>query len=450
MISEIIGFIVILSILGMAFYCIKGFNMTIGFFAMSGIWVALAFLGNAVDPNVAMEGMTWVEVLTDVFQSGPEAYGQSVLVNVYFGAFFGVVLIETGIAATLIRKTVELGGDRPQITLILISITTTILFTSLTGVGPYIAIGVVVLPILLAFGISPLIAVFTFIASAGVSASFLNIVNFQQYQTLFTIANEDYAGYSFDQYFPFALIASILSLIIILVIACVSISRQKTSYSWAARKKQISNGPENAPTYSLIVVLMPVVLIVAFNIPIILAFIISSMYALITCGELKEGFVISCRKIVKYAADGAVSIAPMLGFLLSIATYNAAAAYISPYLASIITPIIPTTALLLCLMFGALGVFGHFRGPMNLVGSGIALLHVLIGIAEWPIVFLYPLFIVTTIVPQGLDITLSGAVWALDYSKVRSRDYMRMSIPTSWVLCILLSIVVYIMFGQIV
>ena len=44
------------------------------------------------------------------------------LVNVVFGAWFGRVLLATGIADTLIRKTVELGGDKPVIILSLIHI----------------------------------------------------------------------------------------------------------------------------------------------------------------------------------------------------------------------------------------------------------------------------------------------------------------------------------------
>jgi hypothetical protein len=58
------------------------------------------------------------------------------------------------------------------------------------------------------------------------------------------------------------------------------------------------------------------------------------------------------------------------------------------------------------------------------------------------------LFIVTTIIPQGLDITLSGAVWALDYAKVQSKDYMRLGIPTSATLCVIMAIVVYLMYGS--
>jgi len=449
MITEVLGVIIILSIIGMGYYCMKGYNMTIGFFAMSGIWIILAIAAHFISPNSAMENMTVIEVLTDVFQEGPEAYGRSVLVNVVFGAFFGTVLIETGIASTLIRKTVELGGDKPRVTMVLISIVTAILFTSLTGVGPYIAIGVVVLPILLALGISPLLAVFSFIGSAGVSASFLNVVNFQQYQTIFATTDERFASYTYNDYFPFAVVAGILSLIIILTVSCLLVGKSRPTYSWASATHQ-KNGKNNVPAFALVTVFLPVVLLIGFKIPIILSFIIASLYGMLTCGQLKGGFGETCQKIIKYASDGAISVAPMTAFLLSIATYNAAAKYIAPYLGGLLASFIPTTAIGLCLVFGIFGVLGHFRGPMNLVGSGIALLNVVAVVANWPVMFLYPLFIVTTIIPQGLDITLSGAVWALDYTKVQSKDYMKIAIPTSWVLCLIMSFVVYLMFGSLV
>ena len=43
----------------------------------------------------------------------------------------------------------ELGGDRPIITVALLNIVTAIIFTAMTGAGPVIAIGVIVLPILM-------------------------------------------------------------------------------------------------------------------------------------------------------------------------------------------------------------------------------------------------------------------------------------------------------------
>ncbi|MFO7159849.1 citrate transporter, partial [Enterococcus faecium] len=81
-------------------------------------------------------------------------YAKSILVNVFFGAFFGRVLVDSGIAATLIRKVVELGGDKPRITMSLLCFVTAVIFMSMTGIGPVISIAVIVLQILISLGIS--------------------------------------------------------------------------------------------------------------------------------------------------------------------------------------------------------------------------------------------------------------------------------------------------------
>lgn len=449
MLLFIIGLGVLATVVGMAVYCIKGLNMTVGFFIASAVWICLAFIGNAIEPNAAMAGKPFSAILTAVFQTGPANYGSSVLVNVIFGAFFGVVLTETGIAASLIRKTVELGGDHPRVTVVLLCIVVTVLFTSLTGVGPYIAIGTIVLPIMMALGVSPLVSVFAFVGSAGVSASLLNIVNFQQYQLIFATANSDYASYTYQEYFTFAIIAAVVTLVIIMAVVCAKIGKKKTSYYWAAQL-DVPSASQDASAYSYLAVILPEILIMGFNFPVILAFILASLYALWTCGQFKGGFVDSCRKICKYAADGVVSVAPMLAFLMTIAMYNACAAYIAPYLSAVVGPVIPRSALGIVIFFMIFAILGQFRGPLNIVGSGVALLNVVVGVASWPIQFLYPLFIVTTIVPQGLDITLSGAVWAMDYAKVPTRDYMKLGIACAWPMCAILELIVFFMFGSLV
>ena len=127
-VNIILGIILILTFFGMVWYCVKGYNLMVGFFIMSVLWVAIALIGNAISPNPAMDGKSIIDVLTNVFQTGPENYGKSILVNIFFGAFFGRVLIDTGIAATLIRKVVELGGDKPRITMALLCTVTAIVF----------------------------------------------------------------------------------------------------------------------------------------------------------------------------------------------------------------------------------------------------------------------------------------------------------------------------------
>jgi len=439
----IIGLIIIVSFVGMVIYCVKGHNLMVGFFVMSVLWVTLSLIGNAIDPSPAMEGLTWIDVLTNVYQTGPENFGRSILVNIFFGAFFGRVLMDTGIAATLIRKTVELGGDRPRVTLSLLCVMTAVIFTSMTGIGPVISIAVIVLPIMLSLGTPASIAMFSFVGSimAGI---FVNIVNFNQYLGIMATVNPDYANYTFDDYFVFALIAAGVSLLAVLMVANLSLGK-KVTHSWA-----VENAPTtgNAPVLSWLSVILPVILVLAVKIPIIFAFILASLYALLTTKKIAKSFAENCRMFAKLFSEGAIDVAPMIGFLLTLAMFSNAANFAAPYFGKIVGPIIPTTALMLCLMFAILGGFGHFRGPMNLVGSGAALLPVIIASGNWPITLLFPLFAITTIAPQHLDITQSWVAWGLGYTKVSSKDYMKKAIPTSCAICFILGIVTYFMYGM--
>jgi hypothetical protein len=446
-VNVILGLILILTFFGMVWYCVKGYNLMVGFFIMSILWVVIAFIGNAMSPNPAMNELSTIEVLTHVFQTGPENYGKSILVNIFFGAFFGRVLIDTGIAATLIRKVVELGGDKPRITMALLCTVTAVVFTSMTGIGPVISIAVIVLPIMLSLGIPSAIAMFAFMGSimAGI---FANIVNFKQYQAIFATANKDYASYDYNTYFKFGIIAAVVALVVVLIVANISMSKKKVSHAWAASADAGSS--TNAPAISWIAVILPVIGVVAFKIPIIFGFIISGVYALLTCGKFKGGFTKVTGMLAKQFADGAIDVAPMVGFLLALAMFNNTATLVAPYFKSLLGGVIPQSALVLCIVFAAFTPLGFFRGPMNLVGSGAALLAVVVSVTAWPVQFLFPLFAITTIAPQHIDITQSWVAWGFGYTKVSTKDYMKMSIPTGWIIGIILCIVVFLKYGNLV
>ena len=159
----VVGILLLLTFFGLAYYCIKGHNLMIGFLIISIVWTALSLLGTLVaSPTFIAEnpilqfggdsGTTLVSILNKIYQSAPEGWGTT-LVNVCWGAWFGRVLMETGIASTLIRKTVELGGDRPlEVTLIMV-VATDVLFTTLSGLGSIIMVGSIVLPILISVGV---------------------------------------------------------------------------------------------------------------------------------------------------------------------------------------------------------------------------------------------------------------------------------------------------------
>lgn len=453
--ETIIGVLLILSFFFMVWYCVKNYNLMIGFVVMSTFWFALVFIGHSFDLSIIMEAPTaagemsskFVDLLTYVYSDGPANYAKAMLVNVFFGAFFGRVLMDTGIASTLIRKVVELGGDKPKITMSLLCVVTSILFMSMTGIGPVISVAVIVLPILMSLGIPAPVAMFAFMGSimAGV---FSNMVHFAQYIAIYQTFSKEAMNYTYSDYFTIGIIGTVVSLVVVLTVSMLSLNKKK-SYAWAASANQQTN--DDAPVISWISILLPVVGIVLFKLPVILCFILSACYALISTRNLKGTYTQICRKFAKLFTDGAIDVAPMVGFLLALSMFNNAATFAKPYFTAVIGSAVPTSALVLCLVMGILTPLGFFRGPLNLVGAGAAILSVVIAAnPNIPTAFLYPLFAITTCAPQHLDVTQSWVAWGFGYTKVSSKDFMTKSIPTGWIIGAIMCAVVYILYGHLV
>lgn len=440
----IIGILLVISFFFMVWYCVKGYNLMVGFAIMATVWMGLALVGNTFSPNPAMEGQGVIDVLTHIYTTGPAEYAKSILVNVFFGAFFGRVLVDSGIAATLIRKVVELGGDKPRITMSLLCIVTAVIFMSMTGIGPVISIAVIVLPILMSLGISVPVALFSFMGSimAGI---FANIVNFKQYQTIYAGFNPAAESYTYNDYFQIGMIGMIVSLVVVLTVANISMNKKKR-YAMAAN---VPAEGGDAPMISWLAVLLPVLGVVLLDLPIILGFILAGIWALLFTGKLRGGYKEICRQFAKLFTDGAVDVAPMVGFLMTLAMFNSSAAYASPYFSAIFGDWIPQSPLVLAIVFAILTPLGFFRGPMNLVGSGSAILAVVLAVnPTMSPAFLFPLFAITTIAPQHLDITQSWVAWGLGYTKVTSREYMKKSIPTGWIIGAILCLITFLLYGN--
>ncbi|HHQ3555811.1 TPA: citrate transporter [Enterococcus faecium] len=440
----IIGILLVISFFFMVWYCVKGYNLMVGFAIMATVWMGLALVGNTLSPNPAMEGQGVIDVLTHIYTTGPAEYAKSILVNVFFGAFFGRVLVDSGIAATLIRKVVELGGDKPRITMSLLCVVTAVIFMSMTGIGPVISIAVIVLPILMSLGISVPVALFSFMGSI-MDGIFANIVNFKQYQTIYAGFNPAAESYTYNDYFQIGMIGMVVSLVVVLTVANISMNKKKR-YAMAAN---VPAEGGDAPMISWLAVLLPVLGVVLLDLPIILGFILAGIWALLFTGKLRGGYKEICRQFAKLFTDGAVDVAPMVGFLMTLAMFNNSAAYASPYFSAIFGDLIPQSPLVLAIVFAILTPLGFFRGPMNLVGSGSAILAVVLAVnPTMSPAFLFPLFAITTIAPQHLDITQSWVAWGLGYTNVTSREYMKKSIPTGWIIGAILCLITFFLYGN--
>lgn len=447
----LVGILLILTFFGLAFYCIKGYNLMIGFLVATISWTVLSLLGAQFSSSEFLSSTAFYEdgapkalvtILNAIFQSAPEGWGTT-LVNVCWGAWFGRVMMETGIASTLIRKTVELGGDRPVITVALLDIVTAIIFTAMTGAGPVIAIGVIILPILLSLGVPKAIAMFTFMESVA-AGIYLNPVNFAQYRAFLLDTSEmpDFTLGWYASHWGYA--ALIISLIVTIILTAIFLRRNKGSHAWAAKIRDTAE-QKDAPLYTLILPVVPVILNIAFNFSVIGGFVIAGFAALFLCGKMKGTFSENCQLVNKLYYDGVVDTAALVGFLLTLPMFNAVASYASPFFRVVLGNIMPTSELVICILFAVLLFMGLFRGPMTLVGCGAATLGVLRGVASFSIPFLYCLFAIPTItVNIGCCITQSWVAWGLAYTKVESKDYLKLSIPLAYIAGILLYVLTFI------
>lgn len=445
----VIGALLLISFFGLAFYAVRGGNLMMGMLIMAVVWTALPLIGNAlitdpafIEANKDVVGLTFTEGLTKVFQSGPESWG-NVLVNVVFGAWFGRVLLQTGIAASLIRKTVELGGDKPAVICVLLSIVTTAIFSTLFGAGAVVAIGVIVLPILMSLGIPKRLAVSSFMLSVG-AGMYLNPVLFGQFSAFFL----DGSGKPLITYasnVPWGTTALLVQVAVTIVMILFCLRKKRTVHTWMTSTARRS-AEGYVPGIALISPLLPVLLLIVFQVPIIVGFLVGSFFALAVCGKLKS-FRGACRVLNKDFFDGVVDTAPLVGFLLMVPMFNKAAELCVPYFNALLGNVIPHSTLVISIVFALLAPLALFRGPYTLFGCGAATLGILKGIG-FPAAYLFPLMVIpSTTMHVSCCITQSWIAWGVGYAKVPTKDYLKQSVPVGWIICIILQAIAYFTFG---
>ena len=477
----VIGALLLASFFGLAVYAVRGGNLMIGMLIIGTLWTVLPLFGNtfATNPDfiAAYPGVTdisFVDAITKVYQSGPEGWG-SVLVNVVFGAWFGRVLLETGIADALIRKTVELGGDKPIVISVLLSIVTTAIFSTLFGAGAVVAIGVIILPILMSLGIPKVLAVGSFMMSVG-AGMYLNPVLSGQFLAFFLDEN----GKQLITYddparlrrtaamlaellrgrfgrrvigpvappaarLRWAVIGMLVQLGMVIVMTAVSLRKKKTVHAWVASAARRAR-PGYVPAKALIAPILPVLLLVIFKVPIILGFTLASLYAMLVCGKMKS-FRGVCRTINKDFYDGVVDTAPLVGFLLMIPIFNKSAELCVPYFNALLGGIIPNSTLVISIFFAVLAPLGLFRGPFTLFGCGAATLGILKGIG-FSTPYLYALMVIPSITMNvSICMTQSWIAWGVSYAKVSTREHLRKTLPYAWITCAIMQVITFVMFG---
>lgn len=430
-----VGVILLITFFAFIYYAAKGGNLLLGLFSMAVIWSALGVIGGVLD---------WNTINKTIFQAGPEGFGPTA-VNIIFGSWFGRILLDTGIARTIIRKAVELGGDKPALTCVLLCVVVTAIFTTAYGAGAVVAIGVIVFPIMLSLGISKTLATSAYAMSVGCGL-YVNSALLTQAAGTMVIGEEKFNPLS-PEWYRFAGVALAIHLLFVVVMVVLSVRKEQKVHAWAASAGGASSG-ENVSMIACITPLLPVFFAIAFGFSSIVAIIVSVIWAMLFTGNLKKWDGIA-KMVEKTFYDGVSDVGLTLGFLLFLQMFIKAAGSCKDLLAPIVSPILPSNLFLLFLVFGLLGFLALFRGPTTIWGAGTATFAILAGTGLYPIHILYPLFyipcctITTSVCP-----TQSWNMWAIGYNKISVKDFLRQVLPYALPLCLILEMVAFVMFAM--
>ena len=426
----ILGIILLITFFAFIVYAIRGGNLMLGLFVMALLWAGIGALGGVV---------TWNDVNTTILDGGPTGFG-STAIYIIFGSWFGRVLVETGIAGTIIRNAVELGGDKPGLTCLLLNLVTALIFTTSYGPGAVVAIGVIVFPIMLSLGIPKPVASGSFCMSVGCGLYFnQSLLN----QAAGTMAIGDTKFVIDGAWYGFAVVAFIVHFISI--VAMVTLNTKKKKHAWAASANVDS---KNVPAIAMLTPLLPVLTAVIFGLSMIPSILVSVIFALITTGNMK-GLNKVADLVQKTFHDGVADVGLVLAFLMFLQMFCKAAGLVKGLLAPILAPILPSSMFMMFLIFGLFSVLAFYRGPLTIWGAGTALFVIVAEATGWPIEVLYPLFYIPCCtINTNVCPTQSWNMWAIGYTQTSVKDFMKLTAPFALVTAFILEMVAYFMFAM--
>jgi len=438
------GILLLITFVALVVYSFKGGNLLIGFVVTAALWCLILWL--PFSPKGDPPGPTWVKT---VFQDSVANYGGTIAIIV-FGAWFGKVIVDTGIAGSIIKKVVELAGDKAFLTTILLVIVSTAIFTSAFGVGSVLAIGMIVLPIMFSVGVKKNIALAAYMFSVA-GGMWMNIAYVSQFNVFWKnadgVAQEVYKA---PGYIPFALVATAIHLCMALLFVTFWHFRNRAKVRKAWPATEVLDDIKMAPWWSFIVPFVPVVLVAVFKWQAVPSFLVGIFLGLLLTGHMN-----SWKKLVdisqKTLHDGVADVGLLIGMLYGVNIFQAAAAAAAPVLKSLLGGVVPTNPWVLVIAFAILAPLAIFRGPLMVFGSGGATIAILQAIEPYhshpwillSLFIVFPVAIVANTCP-----TQSWGMWGLSYAKVEPRTYLTTGIPWAWALALVVVPISYMMIGR--
>jgi hypothetical protein len=411
---------------------VSGILIVVAFLVLAGAMVARVLPALLAVPAMALAtGLlagaspeTLGEIVTKgVVQLAP------VYATVIFGALLSRVVLQTGIAETIVTYAAEFGGDQPVVLALVLCAAVALLFTSVTGLGAIIMVGTIVLPVMMTVGVPRTTAATLFLLAFGLGY-ILNIAQWKFYRDVFGVGQADVQAY-----------IGVLFAIDALALVAFALIRARTTRDYATFAIAGEGPRKRTNPAALVAPVLPLVLFAGLHVDAIVAFLVSALYAVL---------VTRPRAIAATLAQawirGVEDVAPAVILMMGIGMLLVAAK--APIVQAAVTPVIaalaPRTPLAYVLVFGLLSPLALYRGPLNPLGVGIGVYSVLATLHVVPAVALVAAVMAVVQVQNVCDPTNTQNVWVANFTGVGVERITRLALPyqvavaTAAVLCVVL------------
>ncbi len=369
-------------------------------------------------------GVSFMETSNEIIAKGSYSMASS-LIAIIFGVMLGMVMKKCNITQTIIRKAAELGGDKPVLISVSMFAAIAIVFVGAGQLGTYIMMATIALPIMMTVGIPGVIAQST-LALASHVGSIWSVSNWAYFESLL--------GVNLDQCIVPAAITTVVYSCVGLAFIIIQAKRVDPA-QWAAMAEAREAQPqvENAPWYSLITPILPLILVGVFKMQAITAMILGMVYA---CATTKWRNTISCltESMFEGLVEGRASF--VLNFGIAMLVTAVRHAMVAECINPIINVVLPTTMIGYIAFFAILAPLQLYRGPMSLWGMGAGLGALMAGSG-----LLTPVQVACALVIldrfMAADPTLTYNVWGSTFVGCDVNDIMKKLIPYTWVVVLL-------------
>lgn len=383
---------------------------------ISGVSAGLPWMAGKGEPSLT------ALLFDNVMTAGPAALVNTMVLAI-FGSILSQVVMRQGIAQRIVRVAAEYAGDRKLLLAFLLTAAVAVNFASLTGLGPVIMLGSLVLPVMVGSGLSSTYSASLMLFGIAIGGM-VNPANLQPYSDLLHLEPGVTLGY--------AVKLSCLFSVVAIAYLVIEGRKQTQRFSWAAPQdfpgKQV-------PVYALFTPILPLVILLPFSYrPMVPAFCAAILYGCLST-EPRRLFANLTACMLK----GLKEISPVLGLFMGIGM--AYKAMTDPTTVAIMDPLIkavvPTSPTGYVLFFTLLAPLTLYRGPLNLYGLGAGFMVLLANSKMLPPLAIMAAFLSTGQVQSVCDPTNTANVWMAQFLQDSTDKFLKSTLAYVWIFVLL-------------